>query len=381
MAGPLTGIKVLDVGAFGVGPAACSLLALMGAEAIRIEPPNLDGLIFVGTLVGGYGSTYIGSHFNKKSIIIDLRDEKKGKELGKKLIQWADIVINNRRLGALERIGFGYEAMSKINPRVIYIESTSYGNKGPWSKYAAGDHFVQAASGFASVNGKEGGEAEIFRNAAHADVNASSTIASAALIGLLAREITGKGQKIETSHLQSTMSMQITRMSEFFATGKNPQRLGSANVHIVPSQSFRTWDNKYINISVPKERYWPKLCAALELQNIQNDPRFKTNTLRVKNRNELIPLIQEKIADKPAYWWMLHLRRCDVPCGLNYDYEALISDPHVQANQWLFDMDSMFGVLKGYVAPWQFSKTPAEKMTPTVKPDRNRDEILKMLNS
>jgi len=380
MTGPLAGIKVLDVGAFGVGPAACGLLALMGAEAIRIEPPNLDGLIFVGTTVGGYGSTYIGSHFNKKSIIIDLRDEK-GRKLGTKLIEWADVVINNRRLGALERIGFGYDEMNKINPRVIYIESTSYGNKGPWSKYAAADHFVQAASGFASVTGKESGEPEIFRNAAHADINASLTIVTATLIGLLARDIKGKGQKIETSHLQSTMSMQITRMSEFFATGKNPERLGSASVHIVPSQSFRTWDNKYVNISVPKERYWPKLCAALELQNIQNDPRFKTNTLRVKNRDELIPLIQEKIADKPAYWWMLYLRRCDVPCGLNYDYEALISDPHIQANGWFFDMDSMFGVIKGYAAPWLFKKTPAEKMTPTVKPDQNRDEILKMLNS
>ncbi len=380
MAGPLTGIKVLDLGAFGVGPAACSMLALMGAEAIRVEPPNLDGLIFVGTAIGGYGSTYIGSHFNKKSIILDLRDDK-GKELGKKLIQWADIVVNNRRLGALERIGFGYETMSKINPRVIYIESTSYGNKGPWSKYAAGDHFVQAASGLASVNGKEGGEPEIFRNAAHADVNASSNIVVAALIGLLAREITGRGQKIETSHLQATMSMQVTRMSEFFATGKNPRRLGSANVHYAPSQSFKTWDNKYINISVPRESCWPKLCAALELQNVQNDARFKTNALRVKNRDELIPLIQEKIADKPAYWWMLHLRRNGVPCGLNYDYEALISDPHVQANGWLFDMDSMFGVLKGYVAPWEFDKSPAEKMTPAVKPDRNRDEILKMLKS
>jgi len=222
---------------------------------------------------------------------------------------------------------------------------------------------------------------EIFRYVALADCNASLTITAAALSGLMAREVTGRGQKIETSHLQSTMSMQLNRMSEFFAADVNPQRLGSANIHIVPSQAFRTWDNKYINISVHKERYWPKLCKALELQSLQNDPRFKTNAQRVKNRAELIPLIQEKIADKPAYWWKLHLLRCDVPHGTNYDYENLVSDPHVQANQWLFDMDSMFGAFKGYVAPWNFSKTTTEKMTPTVKPDQNREEILKMLNA
>lgn len=212
-------------------------------------------------------------------------------------------------------------------------------------------------------------------------MNASLVIVTAALSGLMAREVTGKGQKIETSHLQSTMSMQVNRMSEFFATTVNPKRLGSANVHIVPSQAFKTWDNKYINISVHKEKYWPNLCKALELQNLQNDPRFKTNAQRVKNRAELIPLIQEKIADKPAHWWSLHLQRCDVPFGLNNDYEALVSDPHVLSNRWIYDMDSMFGVLKGYVAPWEFGKTPAEKMTPTVKPDRNRDEIIKMLDA
>jgi len=380
MTGPLTGIKVLDIGAFSVGPVACSLLGLMGAEAIRIEPPNLDGLIFIGVMVGQHGQSYISSHFNKKSIILDIRGGT-GKELCKKLIKWADIIVNNRRLGAMEKMGYGYDELNKINPQVIYVESTSYGTKGPWSKYAAADHFVQAASGFASINGKEGGEVEILRYAAHADINASLVILTAALSGLMAREITGKGQNIETSHLQSTMSMQVNRLSEFFVTEKTPALLGSANVHIVPSQAFRTWDNKYINISVHKERHWPKLCKALELQSLQNDPKFKTNAQRVKNRGELIRLIQEKIADKPAYWWKLHLQRCDVPCGTNYNYEDLISDPHVQANQWLFDMDSMFGVIKGYAAPWNFSKTPTEKMTPTVKPDQNREEILKMLDA
>jgi crotonobetainyl-CoA:carnitine CoA-transferase CaiB-like acyl-CoA transferase len=378
MSGPLAGIKILDAGAFTVGPAACSLLGLMGAEAIRIEPPNLDGLLFVGTIAGGIGTSYISSHYNKKSIMVDLRSPL-GKEIGIKLVKWADVLVNNRRLGALDRIGFGYKDIIKINPRIVYIESTSYGTTGPWSQYAAGDHFVQAASGFASINGKEGGEAEILRYATHADYTASLIILNAAIAGLIAREKTGKGQRINTSHLQGTIAVQTSRLSEFFVSGKNPALMGSVSSRVAPSQAFRTQDNKYINISADREEYWVKICKALELDALMEDPRFSTNDKRLKNRKELIPLIQEKVGDKPAYWWMLHFDRCDVPYGFNYDYVDLIRDPHVNENKWLYDMDSSYGILKGYAAPWEFSKTPAEEMTPTVKFDKDRDEILEML--
>jgi CoA:oxalate CoA-transferase len=378
MSGPLEGIKVLDVGAFTVGPAACSLLGMMGAQAIRVEPPNLDGLVFVGTIAGGTGTSYISSHYNKKSIILDLRSPL-GKELGTKLVKWADVLVNNRRLGALDRIGFGYKDLIKINPRIIYIESTSYGTTGPWSQYAAADHFVQAASGFASINGKEGGEAEILRYATNADYTATVIIVNAAIAGLIAREKTGKGQRIDTSHLQGTIAVQTSRLAEFFASDKNPELMGSVSSRIAPSQAFRTQDNKYINISADREEYWPKICKALELENIQDDPRFNTNEKRLRNRKELVKLMEEKVADKPAYWWMLHFERCGIPHGFNYDYVDLIRDPHIQENKWIYDMDSSFGMLKGYAAPWEFSRTPTEKMTPTVKYDRDKDEILEML--
>jgi len=377
MSGPLEGIKVLDAGAFTVGPAACSLLALMGAQAIRIEPPTMDGLAYVGTIVGGMGQSYISSHFNKKSIMLDLRSPL-GKEVGIKLVKWADILVNNRRLGAMDRIGFGYKDLVKINPRLIYIESTSYGTTGPWSQYAAADHFVQAASGFASINGQEGGEPEILRYATNADYTATLIIVNAALSALLAREKTGKGQKIDTSHLQGTIAVQTSRLAEFFVTGKNPELQGSVSSRIAPSQAFKTQDNKYINISADREEHWPRICNALELDNLVDDPRFSTNDKRLKNRKELAPLIAEKMADKPAYWWTLHFDRIGIPYGVNYDYVGLIRDPHVRENNWIWDMDSSFGMIKGYEAPWEFSRTPTQKMTPTVKPDRDKDEILNM---
>lgn len=378
MQGSLLGIKVVDFGAFGVGPMAAGFLATMGAEAIRIEPPVGDGLMYIGTLIGGMGSGYISAHYNKKNIVLDLRSEK-GRDIALELVRWADVFIENRRLGALERRGLGYEAVAKVNPRIIYVSSTSYGHKGPWAHYAAADPYVQAATGFASCNGKENGDAELLRYYVHVDTNATIVILEAVLLGLLAREITGEGQKIETSHFEAGIAAQTSRIAEFLTTGVNPKCTGSASSLIAPSQSFLAQDNKYINISVPREEYWPKLCRALELQHLQNDPRFETNAQRLKHRAELIPLLEEKIQREPTEWWLIHLRRCDVPCGLIYTYQDIIRDPHILENQMIIDVETPWGVVKFSNTPLRLSGTLVRPIESPVLPDHNRDEILGLL--
>ena len=150
MPSPLNGIRVLDMGAFGVGPKACGILGLLGAEVIRIEPDYGDGLMRVAPFIKGIGTTYLAPHHNSKNIVLGLRDEK-AKKIGYKLIKKVDILIENRRFGALDRLGFGYTTVSKINPRIIYASSPAYGHSGPFVKYGGTDHFVQAMSGFASL--------------------------------------------------------------------------------------------------------------------------------------------------------------------------------------------------------------------------------------
>jgi len=217
----------------------------------------------------------------------------------------------------------------------------------------------------------------MFRFVAAVDYTTSLNICQAVLLALMARETTGEGQKIEMSQFEATLSLQSTRIAEYFATGKNPVPMGSANPNIVPSQAFKAYDNKYINISVHREEYWPKLCKALNLTEIENDPRFATNTDRVANRDTLISILEEKIASEPARWWIILFRRCGVPCGTYNTIDDIYNDPHIRENKMIVKLNSTWGPTLYTDFPLKFSNPPVPiKVTPTVKPDKNRREIL-----
>ncbi|MBI2869587.1 MAG: CoA transferase [Chloroflexi bacterium] len=378
MEGPLSGVKVLDVGAFGVGPAACGLLGMLGANVIRVEPHTGDGLMFVASKMGGMGTAYVGVHYNKKSIVLNLLD-KRDRETGLKLVGWADILVENRRVGTMDKMGFDYDSLAKVNPGLIYISSPAFGTTGPFANYAAADHYIQAASGFVQLNGKEGGDAEIFRNIAFVDMINSSLILQAALTGLFHRSNTGAGQFISTSSFNGGIALQSSRIAEFFATGAAPRRMGSANPNIVPSQAFPTLDGSYVLVSVPREEFWPRLCRALEIGDLAEDPRFSSNAARVWNRAELIPLLEEKFRDKPRVWWMIHLKRLGVPCGFVAKFEDIVRDPQVIHNQILVERESPWGKAVYVNAPWRFSRTPTLPVEATHKPDADREEVLGLL--
>lgn len=338
----LEGIRVLDAGAFTIGPAAAGLLGCLGADVIRIEPPHIDGLMFVGTFQQGAGTPYISSHFNKRNIILNLREDE-DREIALRLVKTADVVIENHLPGTMDRLGFGYDAVSAVNPSIIYCSASAYGNKGPMAKLRGADHYIQASSGFASINGLPGGQCEVLRYIAHCDWTASLMICEAVLLALVARERTGGGQNINTSAFEASLAMQSSRISEYFATGENPQLKGSASSTIVPSQAFKTLDGQYINVSVPREEYWPKLCQALALEKLENDPRFSSNAKRVENSQELIPILEEKFASEPLRWWLILLQRCDVPCGPYYGFDDVCRDPHINENKMVVILDSPWG--------------------------------------
>lgn len=372
----LNGIKVIDCGVFGVGPAAAGILGCLGAEVTRIEPPHLDGLMFVGTIQGGAGTGYISSHFNKRNIMLDLKTAE-GQKIALKLAERSDVLIENHPPHMIERLGLGYEAVSAINPRIIYCSCSGYGSKGPLAKLRGADHYMQAASGFASINGPPGGKGEILRYIAHIDYTTAITICQGVLLALLARETTGEGQKIETSQFEASIAMQASKIAEYFATGVNPKLMGSANSNIVPSQAFKTLDNKYINVSVPREEYWPRLCKALDLEQLEHDPRFISNADRVKNRDQLIPILEEKFSQEPARWWLILLRRYDVPCGPYNTFDDIRVDPHILENQMIEVLDTPWGKAMFGGFPLKFSKAPRViGIKPPVEPDKNRDEVL-----
>lgn len=371
----LQGIKVLDFGTFGVGPFACSFLGQLGADVIRVERPGIDSIFYVHPQQQGASVFYIIINANKRSIILDLKTDE-GRKIALRLAQRADVFIENHQPGVMSMLGLGYEELCRINPQIIYVSSTGYGRQGPLARKPSADSYQQAMSGFATVTGAQGSTGELLRYGLHIDVSCALGICGAVLVALLAREICGKGQKIETSQFAGALAVQTTRIAEYFATGTNPKLMGSANPNFVPSQSFRAYDGKYINVSVPREEYWPKLCRALGLDTLEKDGRFINNTQRVKNRDTLVTMLQEVFLKEPSRWWLILLRRHGVPCSPINTYDDIVNDPHLRDSQMLVPMNTPWGEVMNTRLAIKLSQ--ASTITkPTVIPGSNRAEILK----
>jgi crotonobetainyl-CoA:carnitine CoA-transferase CaiB-like acyl-CoA transferase len=372
--GILKGIKVLDFGVYGVGPLACSLLGSLGADVIRIERPGVDPILKLAPQQQGASPVYIVIQANKRSIILNLKTDE-GRDSALELIKKADVFIQNHPPRVMKSLGLDYETIHEINPRLIYVSSSGYGHQGPLANKPSADSFMQAMSGSASLNGTVGSKGELIRHYTHTDQSCAMGVCQSVLFALVAREITGKGQKIETSQFEISLSIQTSRIAEYLATGTSPKPMGSASPFIVPSQAFKTFDEKYISVSVPREEYWPKLCRALGRDELEKDPRFATNRDRVKNREQLIPILEEAFSQEPAMWWLVLLQRHDVPCSAFNTYCEIVNDPHVIANKMLFTLNTPWGEIMHTPVPFKFSKSPTT-MEPAVEPDSSRQEIL-----
>ncbi|MBI2868580.1 MAG: CoA transferase [Chloroflexi bacterium] len=380
MSGPLEGIRVLDMGAYGVGPHACGMLGLLGAEVIRIEPDTGDGLMRVAPFINGTGSTYLVAHHNAKSIVLNLKNDEE-KKIAYNLLGAMDVLVENRRTGALDRLGFGYDVVSKINPRIIYASSSAYGHTGPFVKFGGTDTFLQAMSGFVSLNGKLDGLGQWLRYVALVDCTGSLVIAEACLAGLYNRELTGKGEYLDLDEFSSSLYMQSTRIAEYLATRQEPRRMGSESSKTCPSRAYITQDNKYVLVSALTRGQWTNLCAALEMNDLVDDPRFCTNNARLEHRDEVNEQVQQRIQDKPLVWWLWQFDRFKVTHSKVMNVEDLLDDPHVIANKYIVDMPSAWGPLK-YAdnVPWTFQETPLNPTTPTPYPDEHRDYVLSLIS-
>jgi len=378
MKGPLDGIRVLDLTHYAVGPWSASLLGMMGADVIKIEPPEGDHLSKSPPPYKlGFATSYMASNVSKRCAILDLRDEK-ARQAVYTLLKTCDILVENHRPGYLERRGMDYETVSKINPRIVYCSCSGYGSQGPWRDMGSTDGYGSASSGFASVSGPVGGPPEGMKGGSHIDLNASVYIASGVLAALYYRELTGKGQKVETSQMQTSMALAGPRAQEYFVSGENPLPMGTGVANLVPSRAYLASDGKYINITAPDNDAWRALCEALGLGQLASDPRFASNAQRVANRHELDRLIEQAIQQKPAAEWMGMLVSRKVPCGINYSYNELRMDPQVRQLRMLEQVLTPWGEIRVAGLPWRFSKTPGE-VRPTRKPGQDTQEILDLV--
>jgi crotonobetainyl-CoA:carnitine CoA-transferase CaiB-like acyl-CoA transferase len=383
MFGPLTGIRVLDFGRAAVGPVSAQYLGFLGADVIKIEPPEGDPVRNVATFKKGMGTTFLGNNLTKRGIMLDLK-KPQDKDTARRLIQWTDIVLENfRSKDIMEKLGLGYNAMTALNPRVIYVSSGAYGNAGPMQGMTSNEWYGQASSGATSVTGQEGGPFEFVRGIAQFDWNGAMINLEAMLIALYVREQTGRGMMIETSQFQSSLVAGTTRFAEYFATGQAPTPMGSARPNLVPDQAFATADG-YINVSVHHEGFWAKFCNAMGRAELRGDPRFSTNGERIANRNALVAELAPLFRAQPTGYWLWQLRKHDVPCG-QYFSDDLVSNilqqhPHVQANGMMTLIDSQWGSMHSAMPHWHFSKTPAAITRPSPALDEHHQEILAQVN-
>ena len=375
MSGPLTGIRILDATHYAVGPWACALLGEMGAEVIKVEPPEGDFLSRQPPpWKNGITAVYISMNLNKRLAQWDLRDELI-REAVHQLVLKSDVIVENHRPGFMERRGLGYEQVSAINPRIVYCSSSGYGSRGPYKQMGSTDPYGQAISGFASVSGPVGDPPEGLKQGGHIDLTTSQYIVSGVLAALWRRTVTGRGQFIDMSQMQAAVAYSGVRAQEYFAAGEDPQPMGSGVSTVAPSRAYRAADGKYLNLTANTEPEWQGVCTALGLATEATDARLQSNAGRIAHREVVDAAIEAVVATRPAAEWLPILQAQRVPSSVYYTYNNIRIHPQVREQRMLEQFESPWGHVTVGGLPWHFSRTPGH-ITPTHTPGQDSEEVL-----
>lgn len=321
----LKGLKVLDLTQALAGPFCTLMLADLGAEVIKVEVPQKgDDTRGWGPYVKGESAYFMCVNRGKKSITLDLK-KPKGREILLKLATSSDVFIENFRPGVMKRLGVDYETLKHVNPRIIYCSVSGFGQSGPYAQKPAYDLVLQGMGGVMSVTGEPEG-APVKVGVPIADIGASMFASSGILAGLHNRDRTGEGQYLDVSMLDCQLAWLSFLAAGYFVSGEAPTRMGSAHHFIVPYQAFRTQD-VYINIAVGTEGQWENFCKAIEREDLFDNPKFKTNHERLKNRAVLIPELEKTLLTRIGAEWLRALEKYAIPSGPIVDIGQILNDP------------------------------------------------------
>ncbi len=363
----LEGIKVLDLTNVLSGPFTTLHLALLGAEVIKVENPK-DGDLArkLGILPALnkqlMGTSFLAQNCNKQSITLNTKSPE-GKDLFRRLVKDADVVVENFRPGVMERLGLGYKALAAINPRLIYCAISGFGQTGPDALKPAYDQIIQGLSGEMAVNGDER-LSPLRTGFPVCDTVGGLNAAFAVMAALFHRERTGQGQCIDVALLDSIMPLMGWVAANLLIGGEQPVLMGNDNFTAAPSGTFLTQDG-HINIAANKQEQWEAVCDVLEVPELKTDPRFQERDTRKKNRGELTPLLEAKLAQKPTGFWVGALNAKDVPSGEILSLEAALRQPQVQHREVLHKVAVPgHGEVEVFGLTALFEKTPGTVDTP-----------------
>jgi crotonobetainyl-CoA:carnitine CoA-transferase CaiB-like acyl-CoA transferase len=373
----LDDVTVLDLSHALAGPFGSTMLADYGAEVIKVETPGSGDMsrAWGPPFYGDQAAYFVNLHRNKKSVAIDLKHPD-GKALFMRLLDGADVVLENLRVGAVQRLGIDYARVSERNPRIIYCSISGFGQDGPYRDRAALDLIVQAESGMISVTGPLGGPG-VRAGVSIADITAGMFAAFAIVTALHARERTGRGQFVDVSMLEGQLSILQGVVGAYLADGIVPGPWGTAYAALLPYQTFRT-RTRDLALGVGNEKLWRTFCGLMGLEAMATDPRYATNAARVTNRRSLIDALQEVFLTRSYEDWETILIKGGVPVGAISTMDRVVDHPQVVARGALVECDHpVAGKVRVVGPPARFSETPADVRMPAPLLGQHTDQVLR----
>jgi formyl-CoA transferase len=360
MAGALAGIRVIDLSRILAGPFCTMMLGDLGADVIKIEQPGSgdDTRTWGPPFIGGQAGYYLAINRNKRSVTLNLKDER-AKALLLRLVEGADVLIENFKVGGLAAMGLGYDRLREVNPRLVHCSISGFGPDGPYAQRPGYDFVAQAMGGAMSITGEPDGQPMKF-GVAISDLTTGMYSCIAILAALRHRDETGQGQHIDTSLIESTTSLLINFASTYLLTGEMLPRLGNAHPNIVPYRLFKASDKWFI-VAVGNDRQFEALCSVIERPELAQDVRYRQNKDRVARRDEVESLLSEVFAGREAAYWTERLLAVGVPSGPVNSVADVFADPQVLTRQMLLEMPHpTIGTLKTAGFPFKLGETPAE---------------------
>lgn len=376
MSGALSNIRILDLSRVLAGPYCTMVLGDLGAEVIKVEAPggSDDTRKWGPPFQNNISAYYLCANRNKKSITVDLKSEE-GIKVIKALVQESDVIINNFKAGKMKEFGIDYDTLSKINPQIVYCSITGFGETGPYRDMPGYDFIIQAMSGLMSITGtEESGPQKV--GVAITDVLTGLYACIGIQGALLERNQSGKGQKLEISLYEAAVSSLINVGSNYLMSSKIPTPLGNKHANIVPYQTFDTKDGQIV-IAVGNDHQFLTLCKFLNMPELAEDERFKTNPKRVENRKELIPILQSNFIKETSSYWQEKCRENNIPCGPIQNLQEVVNDPHLNERGMFVDIDHpTAGKVKMIGSPLKLSRTPTTVRYHPPNAGEHNDEIL-----
>ena len=359
MKSALKGIRVIDLTEALAGPYCTMIMGDLGADVIKVERPGAgdESRKWGPPFIGGESAYFLSVNRNKRSVEIDIKSSE-GRVAMRRLLEKADVfVCNVRGIESLRKVGLDPETVRAYNPRLIYCSITFYGQSGPYAGRGGYDIVAQGEAGLMAATGEVDGEPMRWP-VAIGDLTSGVWSAMAILTALYVRQQTGKGQYIDQALLEGQLSWAQVMAGQYLASEERPPRLGNRHANIVPYQVFKARD-KHMIIAVVTQGHWRRFCEALDLGDVvRDDPRFATNSDRLRHHRELIAMLEAIFIRQDAEHWLEKIRSVDIPCGPINTLDEALNDPHVQHRGMVVELEHPLGTLKVLGSPLRLSETP-----------------------